>query len=430
MGGAVAVVLAYGSLEWIRTLGAASVPRIAEIAHQRRGAGLHVRASRSVSGLLFGLVPALRLSRVDLQANLKDAGRGSAGAHSVWAGGGNLRRLLVIAELALSVVLLIGAGLLIRSFARLQDVPPGFNPANVLTLELTMTGRKYNDANAVLEAYRQLWERLARACRASPPSGGVSSLPLSQMFAWGPITVEGRTPPAGEEFINADMRMVGGDYFRAMEIPLRQGPLFDEHDTRANPRVTIVDERMASDLWPGEDPIGKRIRTGGLSSTTPWITVIGVVGRVKQYTLDADSRIAMYLPHTQYPHARHECRAARATRRRRRSPAAVRERAAGRSIRICRCTTCGRWTIASPSRWRAAPVRDAVADALRAGRARPGGDRHLRRDGVSGQPGHARAGDSARARRHAAQHRLADRPANRRHRRDRRRRWRRRRRSG
>jgi predicted permease len=95
--------------------------------------------------------------------------------------------------------------------------------------------------------------------------------------------------------------MVVGDYFRAMEIPLLKGRRFTEHDTRETPRVTIVDERMAQDLWPGEDPIGKRVRTGGLTSTTPWISVVGVAGRVKQYTLDADSRIAMYLPHAQYP---------------------------------------------------------------------------------------------------------------------------------
>jgi predicted permease len=179
-------------------------------------------------------------------------------------------------------------------------VPPGFDPSNVLTLELTMTGRKYNDVTAVLEAYRQLWERL-KVLPGVTAAGGVTSLPLSQMFAWGPITVEGRTPPAGEEFINADMRMVGGDYFRAMDIPLVAGRLFNEHDTATTPRVTIVDERMARDLWPGQDPIGKRIRSGGLSSTTPWITVIGVVGSVKQYTLEGDSRIAMYLADTQYP---------------------------------------------------------------------------------------------------------------------------------
>lgn len=298
-GSALALVLAAASLDWIRRLGAASVPRINEIV-MNEGVLFFTMAIGVVAGLIFGAAPAWRLARVDANTHLKDAGRGSAGADSVWAGSGNLRRLLVIAEVALSVVLLIAAGLLIRSFARLQEVPPGFNPANVLTLELTMTGRKYNDATAVLNAYRELWERLPNIPGVSA-AGGVSSLPLSQMFAWGPITVEGRVPAAGEEFINVDMRMVGGGYFRAMEIPLVAGRGFDDQDTRDKERVAVIDERMARELWPGENPLGKRVRTGGLTSTTPWITVVGVVGRVKQYTLDTDSRMAMYLAHAQYP---------------------------------------------------------------------------------------------------------------------------------
>ena len=298
-GATLAVLLAAGSLVWIRELGAATVPRVHEIAMDYRVL-LFTLVVATLSGLIFGVAPAWRLARIDANANLKDSGRGSAGSESVWAGGGNLRRVLVIVQVALSVVLLIAAGLLIRSFARLQDVPPGFNPGNVLTLELTMTGRKYADTTAVLNAYRQLWERLPAIAGVSA-AGGVSSLPLSQMFAWGPITVEGRVPPAGEEFINVDMRMVGGEYFRAMGVPLLAGRLFDGLDTREKDRVAVVDQRMADDLWPGDDPIGKRVRTGGLTSTTPWITVVGVVGRVKQYTLDSDSRMAMYLAHSQYP---------------------------------------------------------------------------------------------------------------------------------
>jgi predicted permease len=298
-GAAVAVLFAGISLEWIRSLGVASVPRINEITID--GQVLMFTLGIAVAaGLLFGALPAWRLSHVDMQVHLKDAGRGSAGADSVWAGGSNLRRLLVVSELALAVVLLIAAGLLIRSFARLQDVPPGFNPANLLTLELTMTGRKYDDATAVLNAYRELWRQLPSIGGVSA-AGGVSSLPLSQMFAWGPITVEGRAPQPGEAFINVDQRIVGGDYFAAMEIPLQAGRWFDEQDTRDKPRVAVIDQRMASELWPNADPIGKRVRTGGATSTAPWITVIGVVGRVKQYTLDGDSRMAMYLPHAQYP---------------------------------------------------------------------------------------------------------------------------------
>jgi predicted permease len=132
-------------------------------------------------------------------------------------------------------------------------------------------------------------------------AGGVTSLPLSGYFAWGPITVEGRVPPPGENFINADQRIVGGRYFEAMQVPLKSGRLFAERDTADVPRVVIVDEFMARELWPGEDAVGKRIRFGDLKSTAPWQTVVGVVGRVKQYGLEQDGRIAVYVPHTQAP---------------------------------------------------------------------------------------------------------------------------------
>jgi predicted permease len=123
------------------------------------------------------------------------------------------------------------------------------------------------------------------------------------MMSWGPITVEGRVPAAGEKFINADQRVVAADYFRAMEIPLRRGRLFTDRDVRTAPRVIVVDEHMAAQLWPSEDAVGKRIRTGGFDATadSPWLTVVGVVGRIKHDALDADARIAFYLPHTQAP---------------------------------------------------------------------------------------------------------------------------------
>ncbi len=123
------------------------------------------------------------------------------------------------------------------------------------------------------------------------------------MFAWGPITVEGRVPPPGEKFINADVRMVSGHYFQAMEITLREGRLFNDEDVASKPRVALVDDSMAQQLWPNQDPVGKRLHIGGINDKdSPWITVVGVVGRVKQYTLDSDSdsRIAYYLPQTQY----------------------------------------------------------------------------------------------------------------------------------
>ena len=298
-GGACGVLLAFWSLHWIHVFGPKSVPRINDIGIDR--VALVFTFVLSVfSGAVFGLVPALRVSRFDLHATLKDSNRGTAGASAVWGRGHNMRRMLVISELALCVMLLIGAGLLIRSFVYLENVSPGFNPNQLLTLELTMSGPKYDDPKAVGAAYRQLWSRL-ESLPGVTASGAVTSLPLSQMFAWGPITVEGRVPPPGENFINADQRVVGGHYFEAMEIPLRSGRFFNEHDTPASPKVVVIDEYMAQQLWPNQDPIGRRIHYGGITDKDPWETVVGVVGRVKQYTLDSDSRIALYLPQTQYP---------------------------------------------------------------------------------------------------------------------------------
>ena len=299
-GGASGIVLAFLALRWVRLLGPQSVPRIDAIAIGWPALAFTFVAC-VMSAILFGLAPALRVSRPNMQAALQGASRTSTGVSAIWGRGNKLRRSLVIAEIALCAMLLIGAGLLIRSFARVRQVNPGFNPRNVLTLELTMTGDRYKDKLAVLAAYRELWRRL-ESLPGVASAGAVTSLPLSQMFAWGPITVEGRVPPPGEKFINADVRMVSGHYFQAMEIPLRQGRFFNDDDVAGKPRVALVDDYMAQQLWAGQNPVGKRLHTGGVSDKdSPWITVAGVVGRVKQYTLDSDSRIAFYLPQTQYP---------------------------------------------------------------------------------------------------------------------------------
>ncbi|MGC1647643.1 MAG: ABC transporter permease [Candidatus Sulfotelmatobacter sp.] len=298
-GGALGIFICLLSMRWIHTFGIKSIPRLQGVGIDGRVLLFTLLLSVS-TGILFGLVPAFRVSRLDLNSTLKDASRGSAGTSAVWGRGNNLRRLLVVSELALSVVLLIGAGLLIRSFARLQDVSPGFNPRGVLTFDLTMTGKKYNDKQTILNTYRQLWAQLEHSPGAIA-AGGVTSLPLSEAFAWTPITVEGRTPLPGEKFLNADERIVGGHYFEAMEIPLRHGRLFNEQDDMTKPIAVIVDEYMAGQLWPGQDPIGKRIHIVELPSKDPWQTVVGVVGRVKQDSLDSDPRIAFYLAHTQFP---------------------------------------------------------------------------------------------------------------------------------
>ena len=298
-GGALGILICLLSVKWIHILGTKSIPRLHDVGVDGRVL-LFTLLLSVFSGILFGLAPALRISQLDLNSTLKDTSRGSAGTSAVWGRGNNVRRLLVVVELALSVVLLIGAGLLIRSFASLQKVAPGFSPQNVLTFDLTMTGRKYSDKQEILNTYRELWERLERL-PGTDAAGGVTSLPLSQAFAWTPITVEGRTPLPGEKFLNADERLVGGHYFEAMGIPLRRGRFFNEQDEMTKPRVVLVDEFMAEQLWPGQDPVGKRIHIVELKSDDPWQTVVGVVGRVKQDSLDSDPRIAFYLAQTQFP---------------------------------------------------------------------------------------------------------------------------------
>lgn len=296
-GGLLGVILCVWSVRWIHVLGTKSIPRLADIGIDGRVL-LFTLLLSIFSGILFGLVPALRVSRIDLNTTLKDAGRGSAGTSSVWGRGNNMRRLLVVSELGLSVVLLIAAGLLIRSFAQLQNVAPGFNPNNVLTFELALNGQRYGDGQIRLNTYRQLWNALGQIPGVTA-AGGITSLPLSQSFAWTPITVEGRTPLPGEKFLNADARVAGGRYFQAMEIPLRSGRFFTEEDLAGKMPVVIIDEFMAEQLWPGQDAVGKRIHM--VESDVPWLTVAGVVGRVKHESLDSDPRIAFYLPQTQYP---------------------------------------------------------------------------------------------------------------------------------
>ena len=297
-GGGFGVLLALGSLKWVRILGPGSVPRLDDISIDGRVL-LFTLLISLVSGTLFGLAPALRISHIDLQSALKQGGRGDAVAGAVWGRGKSLRKSLVVCELALSVLLLIAATLLIRSLANLQSVSPGFNPKKVLTMELAMTGGRYRQEQAVLSTYKQIMELLARLPGVQNV-GSITSLPLSQMFAWGPITVEGRISPPGENFINADVRVINGHYFEAMQIPLREGRYFNESDTKSSPPVGIVDEYMAKELWPNQSAVGKRLHNGGITDKDPWITVVGVVGRIKQYTLDSDSRIAIYYPQTQF----------------------------------------------------------------------------------------------------------------------------------
>ena len=192
-------------------------------------------------------------------------------------------------------MLLIGAGLLIRSFVRLQSVPPGFTTDHVLTMEVAASGPKYREDMPVINFYREIESRIAHL-PGVVAEGAVSGLPLTGSVGWGGIDVEGYTPPPGQE-LQADIRIASTDYFRTMEIPLRTGRFFSKDDTTEKEQVAIIDEKFAQRFWPNGGAIGKHL---WFNPKKP-MTIVGVVGVVKQYGLETDGKIATYLPFEQHP---------------------------------------------------------------------------------------------------------------------------------
>jgi predicted permease len=245
-----------------------------------------------VKGIVFGLAPALRASRVDLNTALKAGGRSSS------SGGLRVRRdklrgALVIAELAISLTLLAGAGLLIRSFVRLLNVPPGFNPDKVVSMQIAATGPKYKDHARRLQFYDELGNRV-RSLPGVTGFGAVSVLPLTPSIGWGGMQIEGYVPPKDAPELQVDKRSATPDYFRTMEAPLIAGRFFTPADTEKSQQVVLIDQKMADRFWPKGDAVGKRIRQG---DKEPWLTVVGVVGVVKQYGLDIDTKMVTYFPY-------------------------------------------------------------------------------------------------------------------------------------
>jgi predicted permease len=293
MGGVAGLALAALALFIARTMHPGNIPRLEEL-----GIDLHVfvftLAISILTGIVFGLAPALRAARIDLTANLKAGGKGAiSGGLSLRHD--KLRGALVIAELAISLPLLIGAGLLVRSFARLANVPPGFNPQHVVSMEVGAYGPKFKDPTTRVLFYQELAERV-RHLPGVTATGAVSALPLTSAVSWGGVHIEGYVPPANEPELQVDMRAATAPYFGAMQIPLIHGRMFAETDTNSVPPVAIIDQKMADRFWPQGDAIGKRIRR---SDGDPWVTIVGVVGVVKEYGLDLDARMVVYYPHGQ-----------------------------------------------------------------------------------------------------------------------------------
>ena len=294
VGGAAGLLVAGASLYVVRTMNPGNIPRLEDIA--LNGAVLWFTFGVSLTtGILFGLAPVWRAINMDLNNSLKAGGRSGQSEGGLQLRRHRLRGLLVVSELTLSLMLLIGAGLLVRSFVRLESVPPGFSTAGVLTMQVTANDPKYKDDKALVNFYREIEERVAHlpGVRAE---GVISVLPLTGAVGWGGINVEGYTPPPGQE-LQVDRRTASTDYFRTMEIPLIKGRFFSDHDTADMPPVVIIDQKFAQRFWPNGDAIGKHL---WFNPKKPF-TIVGVVGVVKQYGLETDGKIATYFSQQQNP---------------------------------------------------------------------------------------------------------------------------------
>jgi len=289
LGGAFGLLLAYGGIRFLVAEGRAALPRIDEINIDGWALGFTTLVSL-LTGVIFGLAPALYASKPDLNGSLKEGGRG--GAESVRHNGA--RGLLVVSQVTLSVVLLVGAGLMIKSFWRLMQVNPGYNPENVLTLRLSLPwGTPYQQ---LIAFYQQLTQRAA-ALPGVQAAAIVSQLPLDAPRSNVSFEVEGQP----SEFNNdddpiADFNTISSDYFLTMGIPLLHGRSFTDRDNAQSPTVVIVNQSLARRLWPGEDPIGKRIR---LTEGTPWMSIVGVAPDLKNQALSAVARHEIYVPYVQ-----------------------------------------------------------------------------------------------------------------------------------
>ena len=298
LGGAAGLAIAAASLVALRVINPGNIPRLAEITIDARVL-VFAAAISILTGVIFGLAPAVRAVRVDLNSSLKSGGRSSSGGAGLNLSYDKLRGLMVVAELALSLMLLVGAGLLIRSFVRLLDVSPGFNPDHVISMRFAAVGPKLKEDAARERFVAGLFERV-RNLPGVTAAGGVTALPFTSSVGWGGVTVEGYIPPPNQPEIQVDKRLATDDYFRTMQIPLLHGRFFSSTDTLSSPKVIVIDQKMADYFWPNENPIGKRVRNGD-DPKEPWFTVAGVVGIVKEYGLDVDTRMVMYFSQNQIP---------------------------------------------------------------------------------------------------------------------------------
>jgi putative ABC transport system permease protein len=297
LGGALGLLLAFWLISALISLGPTTIPRLDEIRIDGRTLAFTLSVSLLTS-FVFGLVPALRASKPDLNEALKEGGRTTGGSS------GFVRGTLVVAEIAMTLVLLVGAGLLIKSLWRVLEVNPGFRADNVLTMEVSLPQSEYTDGNRRIAFYRQLFERV-KTLPGVEVAGMVNNLPMGGVDINGQFGISGRPR---DQFGYASFRVIGPDYFRALNIPLIKGRYFTEQDNEAAEPVAIISQSVAEASFKNEDPIGQRVLSVNDAFTREefeqqehWPKIVGVVGDVKHFGLERRNSADLYVCYMQRP---------------------------------------------------------------------------------------------------------------------------------
>ncbi len=293
IGGLLGLGLARWGTDLLIALQPPNIPRLAEVSLDVRVLGFALAVSL-FTGIAFGLLPALQISRARLAESLRQGGRGMVGNRSAERS----RRILVVAEVAFALVLLAGAGLFTRSFLRLYNVDSGFRPENVLTTRISPAFSRYQEEERITGFYREL----IRALSEQPgvvAAGAVKNLPLATRLGDLNFEKEGEPVPDDQVSPAADWQTVTPGYVQAMGLQLIRGRVIEEGDDAGSPGVVMINEEMARRYWPGEDPLGKRFLLGG-GAGPGWVTIIGIVRNVQHNGLDAEVKTQMYMAHEQF----------------------------------------------------------------------------------------------------------------------------------
>lgn len=290
-GGALGLLLAWAGVRLLASQAPTSVPRAGELGLHGAVLGYTVVVTL-LTGIIFGLLPALRVSGVNLAATLKEDGRGGESRGRLRG-----RAILVAAETALAVMLVIGAALMVRSFLNLLSVDPGFETRGILTVRLALPQARFPDTGSRVRFFEQVRQEVA-ALPGVEAAGFVRVLPLADEIGDADMEIEGRPTAPDEPDRSADWQIVTPGYFEAMRIPLLRGRLFDDTDTPDGAQVIAINETLANEYFRGEDPLGKRIRVG--DNDRPWRTIVALVGDTRHHGLTGPVKRQWFIPHNQF----------------------------------------------------------------------------------------------------------------------------------